>query len=64
MVFYESPYRILKTLGQIEEILGNIDICICRELTKKYEEIYRGKISDIKDKVRPQGEFTVILNIS
>ncbi|MFH0886816.1 MAG: 16S rRNA (cytidine(1402)-2'-O)-methyltransferase [bacterium] len=63
VVFYESPYRIVKTMAFMLEVLGDVEICVCRELTKKFEEIYRGKIADISAKIRPQGEFTVVFSI-
>jgi len=60
VVFYESPYRILKTLQE----LGSSKIVVCRELTKKFETIYRGSARDIlaalpKDEIR--GEFVVVV---
>lgn len=47
IVFYESPHRIKKTLALMLDILGNRQIALCRELTKKHEEIIRGTISDV-----------------
>lgn len=47
IVFYESPHRILKTLSLMKDILGDRNIALCREITKKHEEIIRGKISEI-----------------
>ena len=47
IVFYESPHRIKKTLLLMLEILGDRHIALCRELTKKHEEIIRGSISEI-----------------
>ncbi|MCS7249350.1 MAG: 16S rRNA (cytidine(1402)-2'-O)-methyltransferase [candidate division WOR-3 bacterium] len=47
IIFYESPYRIMKTLNTLLEILGDREIALCRELTKKFEEVLRGKISEI-----------------
>jgi 16S rRNA (cytidine1402-2'-O)-methyltransferase len=64
IVFYESPYRILKTLEYLSEHLGgDINIFIARELTKLHETLYRGKISEViaqleKEKIR--GEIVVI----
>lgn len=46
-VFYESPHRLLKTLQFIEEKFGDINLCVCRELTKLFEEYKRGKVSEI-----------------
>lgn len=62
IVIFESPQRITKTLQEIESNWGNRQVIIGRELTKKFEEILRGKISEVINKVRPQGEFTIIIN--
>lgn len=68
VVFYESPHRIIKTLEEIsnksEEFNLSPEIIVCRELTKKFETIYRGTINEViknikDDKVK--GEFTVII---
>ena len=49
MVFYESPYRIIKSLEQMAEFFGeDRQCCVCRELSKMYEEIYRGTILEAK----------------
>ena len=61
VVFFESPFRILKTLKDLNEYLGNREIVVFRELTKKFEEIYRGKISEVLPKIKPRGEFVVII---
>lgn len=63
IVFYESPMRIEKTLKIIAEKLPDNEICICREMTKKFEEIIRGKAKDIKLNII-KGEFTVVLNLT
>ena len=47
LVFYESPYRVEKTLSIMLEIFGDRSIALCRELTKRHEEIIRGTISEI-----------------
>jgi len=67
IIFYESPKRILFTINEILDIIGNIDICVGRELTKIYEDIRTDKVSNIikyygenPDKLR--GEFIVIIN--
>jgi len=60
IVLYESPYRIKKLLSELLEFCGDREICVCRELTKKFEEIYRGKISEVLPKVKEKGEFVVI----
>jgi len=64
VIFYESPYRIIKTLKDIGSLVGDREIVVCRELTKKFETIYRGKIEEVireigKDKIK--GEFVVIV---
>lgn len=64
VVFYESPYRIRKCLNELKELFSrnDIKICICRELTKKFESIYRGTIEEIlKMNVPEKGEFTIII---
>lgn len=64
VIIYESPHRIKELLKDIETVLGNRNISISRELTKKYEEIFRGDIfSSIKkfNEEAPRGEFIVVL---
>jgi 16S rRNA (cytidine1402-2'-O)-methyltransferase len=64
MVFYESPSRIADMLQAVYNVLGDRQIVIARELTKVFEEIKRGRISDILSQVssgNAKGEFTVIL---
>jgi len=64
IVLFESPKRILKTLNDIEKYFGSRYIAICRELTKIYEEVIFGKITDIlsnKDKIKLKGEFVIII---
>ena len=47
MIFYQSPHKILACLTDMLEVLGDRHICLCRELTKKFEEYIRGTISEI-----------------
>ncbi len=64
VVLYESPYRIIRTLQDFQLAIGNKDVVIGRELTKKFEEIYRGKISDAityYTQKEPKGEFAIIV---
>lgn len=64
IIFYESPFRIKKTLKIISEVFPqDSDIVVCRELTKKFEEFIRGKISDIIEKLPEKilGEITVLI---
>lgn len=63
MIFYESPKRLLDTLNAMGNILGNRQISISREISKKYEEIYRGNIFDvIKEIDEPRGEFVIVVS--
>ncbi len=61
IVIYESPYRIEKTLNDLQAALGDVKVVVCRELTKKFETIYRGKISQVLPKIKPKGEFVICL---
>ncbi len=62
IVYYESPYRIKKTLSLMLEILGDRKIALCRELTKLHEEIIRGHISEVLDIVDElKGEMVVVV---
>lgn len=68
VVFYESTHRIIKTLEKMSEMMGdrenNRRIVLGRELTKKFETIYRGNISQILKKLKSditKGEFAVVV---
>jgi 16S rRNA (cytidine1402-2'-O)-methyltransferase len=61
IILYESPFRIHKLLNELLEFCGDREVAICRELTKKFEEIYRGKISEISSSVKEKGEFVVVM---
>lgn len=64
LVFYESPHRLVDTLKDMKEIMNDRLIVVARELTKKYEEILRGTISDIIEHFsinEPKGEFVLLL---
>ncbi len=58
--FYETPHRINKTLMLILKHLGDINIVISREITKKFETIYRGKVSEFTD-IAYKGEIVLLL---
>ena len=64
-VLYESPHRLVKCLGQIEEVMGgDRQVCVARELTKLYEEFQRGSVSDVKvhyESHPPKGEIVIII---
>jgi 16S rRNA (cytidine1402-2'-O)-methyltransferase len=64
MVIFESPHRILKTLNQLLEYLGDRNISICREITKIHEEARRAPISESIEhftKTKPKGEFVLVI---
>lgn len=62
IVFYEAPHRIKKTLKLIYDILGNRSIALCRELTKKHEEINRGTIEEILSVIDDmKGEMVIVV---
>lgn len=62
LIFYESPHRIIETLNDMLEILGNRNCSISREITKKFEEIYRGSISEIIAEIDVlKGEFVIVV---
>lgn len=62
IIFYESPHRILRTLNNMGKILGNRKISISREISKKYEQIYRGFINDIIAEMNnAKGELVVVV---
>ena len=47
MIFYEAPHRILKTMELMLEVLGDREVSLSREISKKYESVYRGKITEL-----------------
>jgi len=62
IVALESPHRLLAALNDILLILGDRRIAVCRELTKIYEEVFRGTISQaIEYFIEPRGEFTLVI---
>jgi 16S rRNA (cytidine1402-2'-O)-methyltransferase len=64
LVFLESPYRIVEALEDIATILGNRRICVAREMTKMFEEYWRGKVRGAVEYFKSQparGEFTLVV---
>jgi len=65
VILYESPYRLLKTLEEFKQIIGNSkQVCICRELTKIHETIIRGTFEQVIShfkKNSPKGEIVIII---
>lgn len=64
IVFYESPHRIEKTLQDVAQVLGDREICLAREISKKFEEFLRGTATDILEQVSKRsikGEIVLIV---
>lgn len=64
LIFYESPYRVLKTLSDIEQFFGDRQVAVVRELTKKFEEILRGSVSEVAAQLQNRaikGEFVIVV---
>lgn len=65
MIFYESPYRVVKCLEQFAEVFGpDRPVSVSRELTKKFEQTLRGTVSELLDHFRttePRGEFVLVV---
>jgi 16S rRNA (cytidine1402-2'-O)-methyltransferase len=65
VILYESPYRIVKVLADIAEVLGEIPVVLGRELTKLHEEFLRGAPAELLAHFAqspPRGEFVILLN--
>ena len=64
LVFYESPYRIVNTIGVIKDVMPNASLVVARELTKKFEEFIRGSAVEVYDIIKDRkikGEITICL---
>ena len=65
MIFYEAPHKLMRTLNDFLAVFGDRQIAVCRELTKKYEEVKRGTISEIISyfEEKPiKGEFVLVVD--
>lgn len=63
LIFYEAPHRVEKTLHNMLEIFGNRQIAISREISKKYEEIYRGNIEQVLLELENiKGEIVIVVS--
>ena len=65
MIFYESPHRLVKTLGQFVEVFGpERQVSVCREISKLHEESVRGTLSEVNahfEEKAPRGEIVIVL---
>lgn len=64
IIFYESPHRLVKTLDQIEEFMGERVVCVSREISKKFEEHTRGTLKEVSQYYKqkePKGEIVISL---
>jgi len=68
VIFFESPYRIMKTLEELRQTIKERRVVVGRELTKKFEKVYYGSLDEIvqelQDEIRgdhPKGEFTIAI---
>jgi len=64
LIFYESPRRVYDVLGEMQALWGDRRVVIARELTKKFEEILRGRITEVRAQLAehpPQGEVTLLV---
>ena len=64
IILYEAPHHLVATLTQLREVLGNRSISVCRELTKKHEEVRKTTLDDVllfyKDQ-EPRGEYVLVI---
>ncbi|MBE6194301.1 MAG: 16S rRNA (cytidine(1402)-2'-O)-methyltransferase [Rikenellaceae bacterium] len=65
MIFYESPFRVVKCLEQLAEVLGEErEVAVSREITKMFEETMRGTLAEVAEHFRhhaPKGEFVIVV---
>jgi 16S rRNA (cytidine1402-2'-O)-methyltransferase len=64
LIFYESPYRLGAFLADALEIYGDRRVAIANDLTKKFELVERGNLSEFAEKYKtatPRGEYTVVI---
>ena len=64
LIFYESPHRIIVFLQDVLEVFGDRRVSVARELTKKFEEVFRGRVTEAIQKFQetpPRGEFTIVI---
>lgn len=61
MILYEAPHRILETLADVEDVLGDRNVCVAREITKIHESYVYGPVSEVRKHIEPIGEFVIVI---
>lgn len=64
LIFYESPPRVGETLLDIEEVMGDRRVAVARELTKRFEQVARGRVSEVREEVTgatARGEYVIVV---
>lgn len=64
MILYEAPHRLIKTLAELFEVLGDREIALCRELTKKFETVFKTTLKDAiayYEENEPRGEYVLVI---
>lgn len=64
MIIYEAPHHLQKTLRELYEVLGNRELTICKELTKRYENVFLTTLSDaivFYEQEEPRGEYVLVI---
>lgn len=63
LIFYEAPHRIIKTMKLILDVFGDREVSLSKEISKKFESVYRGKITDLLPTLENiKGEFVIIVS--
>ncbi|HEY7066754.1 MAG TPA: 16S rRNA (cytidine(1402)-2'-O)-methyltransferase [Chloroflexota bacterium] len=65
LLMYESPHRLVAALRDVDEVLGPRQVAVARELTKRFEEVLRGSVGEVRahfERTPPRGEFTVVIS--
>ena len=64
MILYEAPHRLTKTLAELYEVLGDRELALCRELTKKFETVLKTTLKDAityYEENEPRGEYVLVI---
>src|SRR4029079_18175789 len=62
LIWYETPHRIDAALEDMQDVLGDREVCIAREITKIHEEYLFGALSEVRKGVKPIGEFVIVVH--